>query len=495
MTQFNPATLIDGYKLDHRRQYPSKTEFVYSNWTPRTSRVKGQNGIIFFGLQFFIQEYLINQFDEGFFDMRIDDVAEIYSDRVNGYLGPNAIGTGHIKDLHRLGYLPIEIKALPEGTYVPLGVPALTIENTNPDFAWIVNYLETLMSSVLWMPSTSATTASRFRKKLERYAKLTGSDEGFIDWQGHDFSFRGMPGPEAAALSGAGHLLFFTGTDTIPAIDLVEDYYPKRSQPPYFDSGFIVGGSVAATEHSVMSAGGDLGEYDTFIRLLNLYPTGIVSVVSDTWNLWNVLQGILPQLKNKILSREGKLVIRPDSGDPVKIICGDPEADSIAARKGVVEILWDVFGGSVSDTGHRILDPHIGVIYGDGINEERLEAILSGLADKYFASSNVVFGMGSYTYQYVTRDTYGWAMKATWAQIDGNGVDLYKDPVTDDGGKKSAKGRLAVLRGDMDQLVLVNQATKAQEDATELRTVFYNGNLENYESFDTIRARARESIK
>lgn len=494
MSVLNPATLIDGYKLDHRRQYPNKTRYVYSNWTPRTSRVKGQSGIIFFGLQYFIEEYLVHQFDEFFFSRPKEEVLHEYARRVNGYIGPNAIGTQHIQDLYELGYLPICIKALPEGSFVPLGVPALTIENTDSRFFWLVNYFETLMSCVMWMPSTSATTASRFRRTLEEYAKKTGSDPAFVDWQGHDFSFRGMPGPEAAASSGAAHLLFFTGTDTMPALDFIEAYYGDNFFEPYFEEGTLLGGSVAATEHSVMSAGGDLNELDTFNRLLELYPTGIVSVVSDTWDLWNVLEGILPKLKEKILARQGKLVIRPDSGDPVKILCGDPDSENPSARKGVVEILWELFNGSVSDNGYRILDSHIGVIYGDGINEERLNAILKGLADKRFASCNVVFGMGSFTYQYVTRDTYGWAMKATWAEVDGKGVDLFKDPITDDGGKRSAKGRLSVLRGDFDQYVLVNQATKKQEEDSLLETVYEDGCLERYEDFITIRERARKSL-
>jgi nicotinamide phosphoribosyltransferase len=486
----NPMTMIDGYKLDHRRQYPKKTTRVYSNWTPRSSRVDGQEDVVFFGLQYFLQKYLMNEFNEKFFGRPIDEVVEKYARRVNSYLGPNSIGTDHIRALHRLGYLPLEFRALPEGTRVPLRVPMLTVENTHDDFFWLVNYFETLMSCVMWLPCTSATTALQMREILEEGADWTGSPIAFVDWQGHDFSFRGMEGPDAAAISGAGHLLFFTGTDTIPAIELVEEFYTPT------EANYLIGGSVAATEHSVMCAGGAESELETFERLLDLYPTGIVSVVSDTWDLWNVLTNILPKLKDRILARDGKLVIRPDSGDPVKIICGDPFApEGSPQRKGVVELLWDVFGGSETETEHRLLDPHIGTIYGDSINHARARAILNGLDDKEFASANVVLGIGSYSYQYVTRDTFGFAMKATHVTIDGVGRDIFKKPITDDGAKNSAKGRLCVVdesgEGGGGVLCLYDQATAGEEAESLLRPVWRDGAFIAWEPFEVIRARAR----
>lgn len=482
----NPITLIDGYKLDHRRQYPAGTTHVYSNWTPRMSRVAGQDEVVFFGLQYFLAKYLSEDFEHDFFYEPVDRVVREYARRVNGYLGPNSIGTDHILALRNLGYLPLEFRAVPEGTRVPLRVPMLTVENTHPDFAWLVNYFETLMSCVMWLPCTSATTALRMRRTLEAAAAKTGSPAAFVDWQGHDFSFRGMGGPEAAALSGAGHLLYFTGTDTIPAIELIENYY----DPP---TGYLVGGSVPATEHSVMCAGGEVGELETFERLLDLYPAGIVSVVSDTWDLWNVLTEILPSLRARIMARPGKLVIRPDSGDPVKIICGDPSAPAgSSTRKGVVELLWECFGGTFTSTTHRLLDDHIGCIYGDSINIERAEAITSGLAAKGFASANMVFGVGSYTYQYVTRDTFGFAMKATHVEIAGRKIDIFKKPITDDGVKNSAKGRLSVMaNAATGRLELINQATPEQEAASLLRPVWRDGEFLRPETFDVIRARAR----
>ncbi len=478
-----PVLLTDGYKLGHRTMYPEGIERVLSNLTARSSRVAGQDHVCFFGLQFFLQRYLEGAFQEAFFDQDVDQVCEEYERRILAYLGPNSVGTDHIRALHELGYLPLEIRAFPEGSRVPIGVPMLTIENTHDDFAWLVNYLETLLSCVLWMPITSATTASRFRSILDAAAARTGSPADFVNWQGHDFSFRGMHNPEDAALSSLAHLLFFTGTDTIPALGLAEDYYGG------FPPDALIGGSVPATEHSVMCAGGKEDELDTFRRLLAQYPTGILSVVSDTWDLWHVCTEILPALKDEILARDGKLVIRPDSGDPVKIVVGDEDAPATTpAHWGVVEALWDTFGGTETASGHRLLDSHIGVIYGDGINEDRLGRILAGLRNNNFASGNVVFGLGSYTYAYVTRDTYGMAVKATWCQVNGEGRDIFKDPITDLGGKRSAVGRLAVV-ASAGVPVLIQQAPADQEAQSLLRPVWRDGQFVHYEDFQTIRAR------
>ena len=236
--------------------------------------------------------------------------------------------------LHDLGYLPMKIKALPEGSFVPIRVPMFTMYNTKPEFFWLTNYFETLVSTTVWMPCNSATIAFQYRKILDKYANETSSIPEFVDWQGHDFSMRGMAGLEAALISASGHLLSFTGTDTIPAIDFLEQYYQADA------SKELVGGSVAATEHSVMCMGTNMGEQETFNRLITeIYPKGIVSIVSDTWDLWKVLTEYLPALKDEVMARDGKVVIRPDSGDPVDIICGNPNGTSEVERMGVVESL------------------------------------------------------------------------------------------------------------------------------------------------------------
>lgn len=482
--------LTDGYKVDHRRQYPELTEMVFTGLTPRKGRAADDMGVIAAGFLGTVQEYLIDYANATFFDRPEAEVVAEYEQAMLEYLGPNAIGVEHIRELHQLGYLPLEIRAVPEGTFVPYGVPMMTIRNTDRRFFWLTNYVETLLSATIWQFTTSATTAFKYRVMLERYARETGSPVEFVDWQAHDFSFRGMSSPQSALYSGAGHLFSFTGTDTIPAIHYLKHYYGAEG---------LIGGSVAATEHSVMCAGGQGDEQGTFERLLNLYPTGILSVVSDTWDLWKVLTVYLPALKAQILARDGKLVIRPDSGDPVKIICGDPEApDYSPARKGVVALLWDLFGGTYTDTGHRVLDSHIGVIYGDSITLDRCNAINAELARQGFASCNMVYGVGSYTYQYNTRDTHGFALKATHAIVDGEEHFLFKDPITDDGTKRSARGLQIVTKDGKGNLVLQDQLNCAEYYAARgvdvLEMLFLNGEIVRHETLAEIRDRVRAEV-
>jgi nicotinamide phosphoribosyltransferase len=480
----NPFLLTDYYKVGHVFQYPKNTELVYSNLTPRGSRLKNVDEMVFFGLQYFLKEYLVEYFNKNFFDQPIDKVINDYKRRIHTSIG--ALPTyQHLEKLHQLGYLPVEIKALPEGSRVPMRVPCITVVNTIPEFYWITNFLETLLSAIVWQPCTSATIAYTYRKLLDKYATETGVPADFVQWQGHDFSFRGMSSLETAILSGMGHLLNFTGTDTIPAIDAMEQYYNANAEKE------LIGGSVAATEHSVMCSGSKDGELETFTRLITeVYPNGIVSIVSDTWDLWKVCTEYLPALKAAILNRDGKVVIRPDSGDPVKIICGDPDGKTEAAKKGVVELLWDVFGGTVTDQGYKLLDPHIGAIYGDSINLERAEQICESLKAKGFASQ-VVFGIGSFTYQYNTRDTFGTAMKATYVVIDGEGREIFKNPVTDDGTKKSATGLLCVKKVN-NRFVLYDQVSWAEEAQSELKTVFKDGKIVKEFTLAEIRATLAE---
>jgi nicotinamide phosphoribosyltransferase len=336
------------------------------------------------------------------------------------------------------------------------------------------------MSAILWQPCTSATIAKQYRKLLNSYAEKTGMPKEFVQWQGHDFSFRGMSSLESSVLSGMGHLLFFSGTDTIPAILELENYYGADTDTE------LVGGSVPATEHSVMCSGEKDSEVETFKRLITqVYPSGIVSIVSDTWDLWKVCTEYMSLLKADILARDGKVVIRPDSGDPVDIICGNPYAKTENERKGVVELLWDVFGGELTPTGHKLLDSHIGVIYGDSITIERAESICKRLEAKGFASQ-VVFGIGSFTYQYNTRDTFGIAMKATYVEVDGKPREIFKNPVTDDGTKKSATGLLSVKLNN-GKYELHDRVTWDEEANSELKPVYRDGVVLSWPTFSEIR--------
>ncbi len=479
-----PLTQIDFYKADHRSQYPKGTETVFSNWTPRKSRIDDLDEVVFFGLQYFVASSLVDSWNRDFFDRPKVEVVERYRRRmINANI---SIDIDHIEALHDLGYLPIEIWALPEGTAVPIGVPMFVLWNTLPEFFWLTNYLETSLSSVVWGPCTSATIARRYRRILERYVAETGGDQAFIDWQGHDFSYRGMYGTEAAMLSGAGHLLSFTGTDTVPAIDFLEDYYLADSDNE------LVGGSVPATEHSVMCMGTKESEIETFHRLITeLYPSGVVSIVADTWDYWKVWTEYLPELREEILARNGTVTIRPDSGDPVKILVGDPEApEGSPAFKGSYELAWELFGGTVNGMGFKVLDPHINLIYGDSITMERCEAICAGLAAKGFVPVNI-FGIGSFTYQYNTRDTFGFAMKATAGVVEGELREIFKDPITDDGTKRSARGLLAVARNEEGELELAEQVTWDEVRNCAFEPVFVDGQVVRTETLADIRMRVR----
>jgi len=817
----------DFYKSGHIHQYPIGTNFVSANFTPRSGNHTNvpNNGVVFVGLQLFMKDYLIDDWKETFFDKPKKKVCKKYYRRIKNGIGRN-LSIKHIEDLHDLGFLPIVIKALPEGSVAPYGVPFFTIYNTLPNFYWLPNMLESVLSAENWGPCTSATTSNEYRKLFTKWAIDTGGDLDFVPYQGHDFSFRGLFGRYATALSGLGHLASgMVGTDSIPAIDIAEDFYHADSDTE------LIGCSVDATEHSVMAAGEKNDEIQTFLRLItDLYPDGNISIVSDTWDFWQVVTSFLPQLKDVILGRDGKVVIRPDcyddetlvltdvgwkffkdlttidkvaqilddgtyefviptkiinekyqgemyhfhdsfgkvdmlvtpnhrmiyqrngeweealaenlykgenttivggyknniirsakvkdsndtlkaltdferlliafqadgsyctnmnssirfhfskerkilrmrdllnklgfsykeyeissggiefnikvpanlmsksfgwvdtlsissqwcidfieelsywdahrrsddrfkfdstdknvvdvvelitinagygvlgseyvddrndkfnnvytlhimknnnishqaikcnkveyngsvhcvtvttgkllvkrnksimvcgnSGDPVRIICGYEETEIVRKDdkvyvkkiidhfvsegkelmecevKGLIECLWDTFGGTETHKGYKVLDQHIGAIYGDSITYGRACAILERLADKGFASTNVVLGIGSYTFQLVTRDTHGMAMKATYIEVNEVGREIFKDPKTDDGTKKSAKGLLRV-DWDCGKLILIDQCTPEQEKGGELKEVFRDSKITKEWTLEEIRARVK----
>lgn len=477
----------DGYKTGHIWQYPDDTRYIHANMTPRCTRIPAITQIPFFGLRYVMTKFLVRDFHETFFSQPKDKAVAAYARRLKNYLNKKHIEVSHIEALHDLGYLPISIKALPEGSLMEIQTPGFTIINTHPNFAWIVNYLETILSAEMWQPCTNAAIARQYRKIFLKYAKRTGAPEAFIPWQGHDFSFRGMSSLDSACKSGAAHLLSFSGTDTIPAIDWLEHYYDANSDNE------IVGGSVDATEHSVMCAGGKSSELETYRRLITeVYADGgILSIVSDTWDFWACVTGIIPALKNEILARDGKVVIRPDSGDPVLTIIGDKNApEGSPQRKGLVQCLWDTFGGTTNQAGFKALHPKIGAIYGDSITLERAEAILAGLEANGFDSSNIVLGIGSYTYQFNTRDTFGFAIKSTWAQVGEEQREIFKQPKTDSG-KNSARGLIKVVKDSEGKFRPVYPVTPEEESGpdNELKEVFRNGKILAFPTLNEIRGR------
>lgn len=800
----------DAYKLDHRRAYPPGTQIVFSNLTARGSRIEGIDHTVFFGLQAWLTKFQ-NGWDE-FFALDQDGLTEVldgYERVVNQLLGTESFDTNHFRDLHELGHMPLRIRAFREGSLVPVKVPYLTIENTDERFAWLTNYFETELSAELWQPITAATLSWHTRRLLNERAVESGADLEDIPFQGHDFSYRGMEGTDAAAASSAAHLLSFVGTDTLPSIRFVEKFYTSMNPETGLSTDVNapserIASSVMATEHSVMMADGEEGEFGTYERLIDQYPTGTLAIVSDTWNIWRVIHKYASVLKDKIVARDGRLMVRPDcyddetsiltprgwvlfseledndkvaqvhsdgtytfvnpikrtrmdynglmvaftdrhgkcdllvtpnhrmlwnrrrgdrvveagmsnvgsaeskmyrsaaarnygrklshldrfkiafqadgsypskhveasvsgersyrfnfaksrkldrlkdicesggfrysvhdeparsgqktvyvwlpsnilitkdfswvdianlcgnwcrgfveelsywdatrrsdgrfkfdtthakvasvveliavsagygvlkstypderkphfsdthclhimkdnllggqaiekkykwytgeihcvtvptgmlfvkrgrgtavcgnSGDPIKILLGDPDAaEGTPERVGVVDALWDVFGGTVNEKGFRVLDPHIGVVYGDGITFERADAITRGLIDKGYVSTTVVLGFGSFTFQYQTRDTFNMAMKATWVKIDGEGRGIVKNPITDNGTKKSAKGRLAVRRWASGLPYLIENPTAEQEAQQDLTDVYFNGDIVRYTDFKTVR--------
>lgn len=498
---FIAPLVTDFYKTGHVDMTPAGTTRIYSNITPRSSRLLKalpdfDEKALIIGLQRAIDD-LHTLWVEGFFKLAKNYVLNRIRRRLVRSLPSNVNIDGlieHFADLHDLGHLPIRIKTLPEGRRVRMKVPFLTIVNTHDCFAFITNYLETIMSNETWKTIVNATTAFEYRRYLSAKAiETTGNDAGVL-FQGHDFSARGMSGFVDSSNSGIAHLSCFVGTDTISAIEVVEHHYDVADDE-------LVGCSVPATEHMIMCLGGQDGEINTFRRLIqDSFPTGIISIVSDTWDFFQVVTSYVTELKDTILSRGvdsngmAKVVFRPDSGDPVKIICGDPDAPvGSPEHKGAVECLWDVFGGTVSEQGYKIIHERVGLIYGDSITLERMVAIVEGLMAKGFASVNVIFGIGSYTYQFVTRDSLSIATKATEGVVDGVSLDLLKNPKTDGGTKKSASGLLRVEEVD-GEFVLFEHQTVEQEKLGALVVRYENGQFFNRQKWSFIRGNVEDEL-
>jgi nicotinamide phosphoribosyltransferase len=495
---FKPNSLFytDGYKIGHKAMLAPGTKFLYGTWIPRSTKYapKGITKILSAGQQL-TWRWIHDEFQENFFNQP-KDIALKFSNDMSMYLGLPFDGK-HFEDLHDLGYLPIRAKALPEGIETKPNIPHQTFVNTKSGFGWLTLFLETIVSSLSWKTTTSATTALHYRRQVTEWVlKTDPSNLWLVDFLCHDFSARGLD-PFSMLSSGLGHAMSFRGSDSIIVIPGARYFYGEPENEVCINS-------VNASEHSVSTTKiFTVGEKEMLSDWMKVFPTGILSVVSDTFDLWKLITKYLPELKEEILNRDGKLVIRPDSGDPVDIICGtglevdaynDVDGREHYESKGVIELLWDIFGGTVNAQGYKVLDPHIGAIYGDSITTERQIQIYERLAAKGFASTNIVLGVGSFTYQFNTRDTYGFAAKGAWFETTEGTFNIYKDPVTDDGTKKSLKGLCAVFQDDNGEYFVETECTHEVESTGELQTIYEDGKFYNQTTLTEIRGKISKLI-
>lgn len=571
MNQPNPFLYwTDSYKVSHINFETEGVHAIYSNFTPRFAHyMRELAGDVFddkyvvFGVQFMLK-LMHERAADGFFKRNKEEVIEEMKTIHGAYIGNTRFD--QFEALHDLGYLPIEVRALSEGSVVDVGVPFLTIENTHPDFEWLPNFLETGISMELWKPLTVATIGRLYRLISNKYAlETTGSIAG-TEWQNHDFGARGQSGFESCSINGAAFLLSSCGTDNIPSLWAANKYYNSKV------TDGLLAASIPAGEHSVTTLG-ILAEVERsevtiskpeaerrYLQMLmeERFPTGMLAYVADSYDYWGMITDVIPSLKDTIMARDGKLVVRGDSGDPVYVIAGYDIYDmdiipaggkrtesewydtieaamsdqydwtegeiampfvvkfkgeyfkmdgwlddedyqyhistntliSEAEAKGTIESLWDTFGGKVNALGFKELDPHIGMIYGDGITLQRSQEILGRLKHKGFASTNIVFGVGSYSLNMLSRDHLGMAIKATSSKINMNGevveMAIYKDPKTDTS-KKSAKGLIKVVKDANGKYSYEDNQSRADLLDSELKTVYDDGVMLTDETIFSIR--------
>lgn len=490
MYKINPLLESDFYKQVHWNQYPKDVTKVVSYFTPRMTRIKGQDHLIMFGLQGFIKEFLIDCFNENFFSRPKEEILAEYKHLLDNTLGEGLYGLERIGELHDLGYLPIEIKALPEGTRVPIGVPMFEISNTHPKFAWLTNALESVISCEMWHAMISANVGYMYRQIVDKYYDLTCDDNIPHRKALGDFSMRGQESKRSAYKSSAAWLLSFVNTATVPAIAYLERYYNCDCAKEE------VGFGAVSTEHSVMCSNYAVdGDEITMVKrlLTEIYPHTSFSMVSDSYDYWNLVDNILPQCKEEILNHDGCLLVRGDSGDPVEVVTQ------------TVFHLWNMFGGTVNSKGYKVLDKHVKALYGDSITPRRAEMIYDILTKNGFACSNVSLGVGSFSMQCLevgtagdlryspyTRDTFGIAIKATYAEDkEGNPIPIFKAP-KESSFKKSHKGCVIVSQNSRDGEFMAEDEHSFEETycpSNALMTVFKNGGMVKEYSLKEIRER------
>lgn len=510
----NALLLKDFYKAVHCELLPKGMTKSVSYFTPRMSRIKRWDGVVNFGLQAFCKTYLIDYFNDNFFKRTEEEVVEEYKHYIELTLGKGICDFEKIRKLHKLGYLPIEIWSLPEGTVVPIHCPIFGITNTHPDFAWLGQALESLISAEMWYPMVCATVGHTYRKIVNYYYGKTCDDNVPRNRALGNFDFRGDQGLDAALKAGSAWCLSFLNTATVPVIPYLEEMYNCDCEKE------SVGFGAVSTEHFVMCSNSaydieenpdyeyaDIDPYRERIFLKKLlteyYPNTSFSCVCDSYDYWNVVKNILPTLKEEILNHNGCFLVRGDSGDCVKVV-----------TETVFE-LWKIFGGTVNSKGYKVLDPHVKALYGDSITVQRAEEIYEILMANGFAAQNVSLGVGSFSFHCIqegeelktfTRDTFSMAIKPIYAEFtDENGnikkIPVFKDPKTDrDAGggnfKKSQKGCCSVIWRDKwnRRITYIDGLTwDASIENTLMEPVFKNGKMVKEETLADIRNRLNDN--
>jgi nicotinamide phosphoribosyltransferase len=455
----NLILMTDSYKVTHHKQYPPNTQIVQSYFE---SRGGAFDETVLFGLQYYLKRYL-----SGVVVTRenIDEAEAIFTPH---FFGDSSLfhraGWEYILDKHN-GRLPISIKAVAEGTPVPVSNVLMTIENTDPDCFWLTNYLETLLVQA-WYGSTVATQSREMKRTILQFLDETG-DPASIDFKLHDFGFRGVSSVETAGVGGAAHLVNFQGTDTMAGLIVARKYYAAE----------MPGHSIPAAEHSTQTSWGRDHEVDAMRNMLTQFPTGLVAVVSDSYDIFNACKNLWGgELKAEVLARDGVLVVRPDSGDPPTIVCQ------------VLETLGEQFGTEINSKGYKLLPPKVRVIQGDGIDRTMLRTILEAVKDAGWSADNVAFGSGGGLLQKMDRDTSRYAFKCSSITVDGEERDVFKQPATDLG-KRSKAGALTLVKRD-GAFASIRRSELLDSDDDQLLEVFRDGQILKEWTFDEVRGRA-----
>lgn len=490
MFNFMMPDVADTYKNCHVDVYPEGMTKLVSYLVPRKSMFEKQQKVVVFGIQAFIKNFKENA--DAWFAKPTSEVIADYEKKMNLQLGPGNYETSHIEKLHRLGYLPLKIKALPEGSLVNMGVPIASVENTDPDFAWLAQWTECWLQGEVWKPCNDATAGYMYYKIAKKwYDKTTDSADPRM--AASDFGMRGMSCMEEACKTSASWLISFNKTSTVPAISWLDYFYNADCSYNHLGIGAV------SIEHSVVSSNVATGtsEKELILKLLKQYKN--FSYVADTYDYWDIVKNVLPEIKEEILAHEGRILIRPDSGDQYENVIQ------------TVQSLWETFGGTENKKGYKVLNPHVGIILGDGCTLKQVEKIWKKLDEMKFAATNCLFGVGAFCFHAFfegdkmivsTRDTFGFAQKTTYIQLmDGRELEVVKDPKTDTAKlKKSHKGLVFVEKVGNDYVAIdgLNEDAYnklAETHKNEMQDVFVNGVYFNRQNLMDIRARLAKEVE